>query len=130
MRKILFLAILVFGSSLLAASANAQAKRIHFKRGATSAIVTGRLNGAKDQRAYVIRVRKGQVLSTGNVGDHHITVAIEPPRGTEFEDDLAADCHDKHEVNPTTAGDYKIYVTECLKADPFKGKFKLMVTVE
>ena len=129
MRIIVKLVILIAAGMILSSAATAQATRIHFKRGATSAVITGKLKGAKDRRVYVIRVRAGQVLKTANVGSHYITVEIKPPKGTEFEDDLAADCHDKHEVNPTAAGDYRIYVTECLKADPFRGRFKLRIFV-
>jgi hypothetical protein len=114
---------------LLGAAAYSQTTRIHFKHGATSAVVTGNLKGLKDKKVFVIRVRKGQVLTTENADDNYITVAVDPPKGTTFEDDMAADCHDKHEVNPTAAGDYKIYVTECLKADAWRGKFRLRVTV-
>ena len=116
-------------TAAISAAAYGQATRIHFKRGATSAIVTGRLNRLKDQRVFVIRVRKGQVLTTESAGDNHITVAIDAPRGTTFDDDMAADCHDRHEVNPTAAGNYKIFVTECLKADAWRGRFRLRVTV-
>jgi len=103
--------------------------RIHFKPGATNAVVTGHLNGAKDKKEYVIRVNKGQVLTTDNGGKHHITVLVGPPTGSDYEDDSGADCHDHVEVNPTAQGDYKIYVIECLKAPAFRGQFKLVVTV-
>jgi hypothetical protein len=104
--------------------------RITFKRGATSTVVTGTLNGYKGERTYVIRVRKGQVLSTGNVGRHHITVLVEAPKGVDWEQDMDMSCHSVVEVDPTAAGDYKITVTECLKADPFRGRFKLKITVK
>ena len=103
--------------------------RIKFKRGATSAVVSGSLRSYKSHRTYVIRVRAGQTLSTKSVGSHYITIDITAPPGSTYEPDLAADCHDRHEVTPTAAGDYTIRVTECLKADPWRGRFKLRVKV-
>jgi hypothetical protein len=103
--------------------------RITFKRGATAVLVTGRLNGYKSQKTYVIGVRKGQRLTTRNAGDNYITVGVEAPPGSTYEQDMAADCHDRNEVAPTVAGNYRITVTECMKADRWKGSFKLRVTV-
>jgi hypothetical protein len=106
-----------------------QTTRIHFKKGATSAVVTGTLHGWKSHKTFIIRVRQGQKLTTANAGNHYITVEIKAPPGSTYEPDLAADCHDRHEVEPTAWGDYKITVTECRKADPWRGTFKLKVTV-
>ncbi len=106
-----------------------QNTRITFKRGATSKIVTGTLNSYKSQRTFVIKVKKGQTLTTENVGKNHITIGIDAPKGSTYEQDMAADCHDRNEVNPTAAGDYKITVTECKKADAWKGSFKFKVAV-
>jgi hypothetical protein len=112
------------------ASAYSQAqKRIEFTRGATSTVVTGSLNGYNDKRIFVIKVRRGQTLTTESVGDNYITVAIKPPRGARYEADLAANCHDDHRVRPTAPGDYIITVTECRKADRWRGRFRLRVTV-
>jgi len=102
--------------------------RIKFARGATSKIVTGSLNGYKSHRAYVIRVKRGQTLSTWAV-KNHITIDVEAPPGSVYEQDRAADCGDKNEVNPTARGDYRITVSECMKADPWRGTFKFRVTV-
>ena len=106
-----------------------QKTRITFSHGATSKVVTGTLNGYKSQRTFVIRVKKGQTLTTENAGKNHITISIDAPKGSTYEQDMAADCHDRNDVNPTAAGDYVITVTECLKADAFKGTFKFKVTV-
>lgn len=112
-------------------------KRITFKKGATKTVVTGYLNGFKDKQVYLIKVRAGQVLRVESEG---LTVSIVSPKGeTFFKSDLS--CHSDAETtadysdrrrgsNKTIAGDYKIIVAECLKADPFKGKFKLKVSVK
>lgn len=115
--------------TITAASAAAQT-RITFKRGATSAVVTGYLRGYKDHKTFVIHVRKGQVLHTSYVGAHHISVFIEGPRGSGYEQDMAADCHSENEIDPTARGDYILDVWECKKADPFRGRFRLRVTVK
>lgn len=125
--KRLFVAAALIAVFIIAAGAQT---RINFKRGATSAVVTGTLNSYKTQRTYIIRVRKGQILSTENVGSHHITVSVEAPKGVDWEQDMDMSCHSTAEVDPTAAGDYKITVTECMKADPFRGRFRLKITVK
>lgn len=105
-----------------------KATRIKFARGAMSSTVSGSLTGYKDHKTFVIRVRAGQTLTTGAV-KNYITISVEAPPGSTYEQDMAADCHDKNEVSPTAAGDYRITVTECLKADRWRGTFKFRVTV-
>ena len=129
MRSFYRLSLLIAFLIVCAAAAFGQTTRINFKPGARSAIVTGTLSGYKSHKTFVIRVRKGQTMTTSNAGTNHITVDITAPRGSTYEPDMAADCHDRHEVSPTAAGDYKITVTECQKADRWKGKFKLRVKV-
>ncbi len=119
----------IFALVVLGAIAASAQTRITFKRGATSAVVTGYLRSYKDHKTFVIRVRKGQVLHTSNVGAHHITLGIEGPPGSGYEQDMAADCHSENDIDPTAKGDYVIEVTECLKADPFRGRFRLRITV-
>lgn len=114
---------------MLAGSAAYSQKRIEFARGATSSVVTGTLNGYNDKRTFVIKVRRGQTLTTDSVGDNYITVSIKPPRGARYEADLAANCNNEHRVRPTAAGDYIITVTECKKADRWRGRFRLRVGV-
>ena len=103
--------------------------RIIFAHGATSKVVTGTLSGYRSHRNYVIRVRRGQTLTTEAV-KNYITIGVEAPPGSTYEQDMAADCHDKNEVSPTARGDYKITVTECRKADRWRGTFKFRVTVQ
>jgi hypothetical protein len=103
--------------------------RIRFARGATKAIVTGSLRGYRDSRVYVIRVRNGQTLSTAQVGgSHDITIYIKSPSGEDVGDSDAS-CNNRREISPTDAGDYRITVVECQKADAWRGSFRFRVTV-
>ena len=118
-----------FLSVLMTAAASAQRPiRITFARGATSKVITGTLNGYRSHKTYVIYVKEGQTLTTEAV-KNFITIGVEPPPGSTYEQDMAADCHDKNEVSPTARGDYRITVTECRKADRWRGTFKFKVTV-
>ena len=123
--------LVVFAFVMLSAcsiAASAQVTRIHFAPGATSKVITGTLRGYRSHRTYVIYVKKGQTLTTEAV-KNSITIGVKAPPGSTYEQDMAADCHDKNEVNPTARGDYRIRVTECRKADPWRGTFKFRVTV-
>ncbi len=128
MKKLLLITFTFFVLSLLSTAALAQKPtRINFARGTHQKVVTGTLSGFKSSRTYLIRVGKGQTLTTENTGSNYITISIEAPKGSTYEPDMAADCHDKNEVDPTAAGDYKITVTECMKADAWKGSFRFKV---
>ena len=130
MKRITFLFVATALVMIAASSAFSQAqKRIDFARGATSTIVTGTLNGYNDRRTYVVKLRRGQTLTTESAGTNYITVDIKPPRGASYDADLAADCHDRHRAARTAAGDYIITVTECRKADRWRGRFRLRVGV-
>lgn len=114
-----------------AVTASAQsATRITFARGATSKIVTGTLTGRRSSKTFVIRVREGQTMTTENVGSKSITLEITGPPGSGYEQDMAADCHSYNTIEPTAAGDYRIMVTECLKADSWKGTFRFKISVK
>ena len=115
---------------LLVESATAQkAIRIKFERGAVSAVVSGHLSGFKSKKTYVIRVRSGQALSTSQIGSlHNITLFIEDPNGDDVTD-ADASCNNRKEVSPTIAGDYRLTVFECQKADPWRGTFRFRVSV-
>ena len=116
-------------------------KRIVFKKGATKAVIYGKLNSYKDSQGYVIKVRAGQVIrvDTESLEDGFTTVGIGSPTGEGFfQSDLG--CHSHAETtaewsdrengsNATVAGDYTITVGECGKGDEWKGKFKLTVEV-
>lgn len=108
------------------------AERIKFAKGASSATVTGKLGGFDDAKHYVIAVGKGQTmtiepLNTNSSG--HVSVYVTDPAG-ENANDMDLSCHSRATVKPTLAGDYEIQVVECQKADPWKGSFKLKVTVK
>ena len=120
--------VMVLGVAVSTASAQT-AKRITFKRGATSATVTGTLSSYKSKRVFVIRVLEGQTMKTENTVNGSISIFIEGPAGSGYEQDMAADCHAFNEVTPTVAGDYKFTIQECTKADAWKGTFKFKVTV-
>ena len=129
MKNIVRFLIITAAIAAFSAVVFGQSQRIKFARGATSAVVSGSLNSYKSKRTFVIRVRAGQKLTTAQVGNNYITVDIKPPAGSTWEPDMAADCHNRHEVEPTDAGDYILTVTECRKADRWRGKFRLRVTV-
>ncbi|MCD9188994.1 MAG: hypothetical protein LUM44_21430 [Pyrinomonadaceae bacterium] len=103
------------------------AKRIYFKKGATKAVVTGTMNGYKSKDTYVLRVREGQTLKVDS--NRSVTLAVVDPSGEDVMDrDLS--CNGRAEISPTVAGDYKIIVVECMKADPWRGSYKLNVSVK
>lgn len=129
MKKLILIAFAIATLSICSAAISAQVTRISFARGATSKVVTGTLNGWKSHRTYVIRVKKGQTLTTEAV-KNFITIGVEAPPGSTYEQDMAADCHDKNDVSPTARGDYRITVTECKKAVRWRGTFKFRVTVQ
>jgi hypothetical protein len=43
--------------------------------------------------------------------------------------DSDASCNNRREISPTVAGDYRIEVVECQKADRWRGRFYLRVSV-
>ncbi len=79
----------------------------------------------------MLEVRKGQTLQVEqlNPGNQRVTLGITAPNG-EDASDMDLSCNNKKTVNPTLAGDYSISVHECMKADEWKGNFKLKITVK
>ena len=111
---------------------NNKVTRIKFARGAYSAIVTGKQNGFKSEEFYIIRVGKEQTMNIEQIDrkdSQYVSVYITAPNGNNA-NDMDASCHSQATVSPTIAGDYKIKVVECNKADPWKGRYKLKVTVK
>ena len=129
MKKLLKVTVTLAVVAFFASTAFSQTTRIKFKKGATSATVSGTMKSYKNTRTYVIKVKAGQTLTTEDVGTHPITLGIEGPKGSGYEQDMAADCHSHNEITPTAAGDYTITVTECQKADAWKGTYKLKISV-
>ena len=112
------------------ASYGQRAARIKFARGATSAVASGNLNSYRGTKSFVIRVRAGQTLRTSQIRSaaNPVTVYIKDPSGEDVGDSDAS-CNNRREISPTTAGDYRIEVVECRKADPWRGSFRIRVTV-
>jgi hypothetical protein len=132
MRKILEIfavAVFLFVTATFAFSQ----ERINFKRGAKEAFVTGSLSGYKSKRVFVIRVRRGQTLSTEQIksgsSNRYVTVSVTAPNG-ETAGDSDASCNNRKEIAPTMAGVYRVEVYECRKADAWRGNFRLKVRVE
>lgn len=121
--------LFILSTALFAQSAT----RVTFRRGATLAIVSGKLNDYKSQKVFVIKVLSGQTLHTEQIksenSTRYITVSIKSPSGADATDSDAS-CNNRKEVAPTEAGDYTITVYECRKADAWRGKFNLKVSVE
>ncbi len=69
------------------------------------------------------------VEQLGNKSAGSVSIYVTDPTG-ENANDMDLSCHSNATVAPTVAGDYKIQVVECQKADPWKGSFKLKVTVK
>ena len=132
MKKIFLLFALFFVLFVTATVAFGQ-QRITFKRGARTAVVTGRLSGYGGKKVFIIRVRRGQTLSTEQIkpdaSNRYITVSIKAPNGSAVGDSDAS-CNNRKEISPTRAGDYRIEVYECRKADSWRGNFRLKVRVE
>jgi hypothetical protein len=127
--KICALLVILFVTATAAFSQT----RITFKRGAKQAVVNGNLYSYRSRKVFVIRVRRGQTLSIeqikGDRSNRYITVSITAPNGEDVTDSDAS-CNNRKRVSPTRAGDYRIEVYECRKADPWRGSFKLKVRVE
>ena len=127
--QIFALCFVLFGAATFAFAQ----KRITFGRGAKQTVVAGNLNGYRSKKVFVIRVRRGQTLRTEQIksdsSDRYVTVSIIAPNGEEVGDSDAS-CNNRKRVSPTRAGDYRIEVYECQKADAWRGSFQLKVRVE
>jgi hypothetical protein len=129
MKKLILIAFIAAMVGVFASAPLAQAPtRITFRHGATSAVVTGSLRSYRSSRKFVIRVRAGQRLTTERISGGAISIWVRDPSGEEA-GDLDASCHSSREVNPTVAGDYKLEVVECQKADAWRGNFKFRIRV-
>lgn len=127
--QILFVSALIF----LASTQISAQTRINFYKNSTAATVSSNLRGYKDKKVFVIKVLKGQTLQTEQIkilnAAHYITVSIKNPSG-KIIGDADASCNNRKEIAPTEAGDYTITVTQCQKADAWRGRFKLKVSVK
>lgn len=107
-------------------------KNIKFETGATSTVVTGDLTDYVDSDSFLVSVKQGQTLSTEQVkekdSNEFITVVIADSKG-KYLGDSDALCNNRKEIKATAADTYRITVTECVKADPWRGQFKLKISV-
>jgi hypothetical protein len=124
------LKIIAVASFLIVLSYAASAQtRVTFARGATTKVVTGQMSGFRSERVYLIRVRPGQTLRVEQMGrSKPVSIYIQDPNG-EDATDMDLSCHSNHRVSPTARGDYRITVTECKKADPWRGTYRIRFTV-
>ena len=130
MKKLILLALVAMTLGISATAVVAQrATRVNFRRGTHSTVITGYLSGYKSSKVFVIRVRARQRMTIEAIGNRIVSTLLEGPPGSNYEQDMAADCHSHAEAEPTDAGDYKLTVAECQKADPFKGTFRVRITV-
>jgi hypothetical protein len=130
MKKLIILAVLALALATAASTVSAQrATRVIFRRGAHSAVVTGYLSDYKGAKVFLIRVRSGQKMKVEGIGNRAVSTFLEGPPGSNYSQDMAADCHSRADVDSTDAGDYKLTVQECSKADRWRGTFKVRITV-
>jgi hypothetical protein len=129
MKKLIFFGVLALTITAAATVSAQHATRVHFQRGAHSAVVTGYLSGYKGSKVFLIRVRAGQTMKVEGIGNHAVSTFLEGPPGSNYGQDMAADCHSYATVDKTDAGDYKLTVQECSKADRWKGNFKVKITI-
>ena len=116
------------------ASFGQKAVRVKFAKGATEAITTGSLKGYKSKAVvFMIRVKAGQTLSVEQLmsdnSTNYATFGITNPSGEDVTD-AEANCNNRKTIENTAAGDYRIEVTECAKADAWSGSFKVKFTVK
>jgi hypothetical protein len=130
MKNLILFTLVAVALGISATAVSAQrATRVNFRRGSHSTVVTGYLSGYKGSKVFLIRVRAGQKMTIEGIGDNAASTFLEGPPGSNYEQDMAADCHSHAEADPTDAGDYKLTVQECQKADPWKGTFRVRITV-
>lgn len=107
-------------------------KNIKFETGATSTVVTGDLTDYVDSDSFLVSVKQGQTLSTEQIKDkdsnEFITVVVADSKG-KYLGDSDASCNNRKEIKTAAADTYRITVTECVKADPWRGQFKLKISV-
>ena len=115
---------------VLAAALTASAQtRVKFGPGRTSAILTGKLSNYQQKRVFLVHVRSGQTMAITTIGHDAVSIWVEGPPGSGYEQDLAADCHGNSAFGPTAAGDYKLTIQECQKVDRWRGTFRVRVSV-
>lgn len=104
--------------------AGRKTRRVVFPKGATEVMTTGSMQGFEDEQVLLIDVRAGQNIRIEDVGDNPVTLVVCDPDGQNV-DDYDLSCHGRFKYDNTKKGDYRVFVTECKKADPWKGEYKL-----
>ena len=122
--QILVITAIFFALSI--AAFGQKATRIKFAKGKTSATVSGYLYSYKSKRVFVIRVRKGQTM---NISSKQAVTVTVYKSGVDVSDKDAS-CNSRAIISPTASGDYRIEVVECMKVDPWRGRFYLKVSVK
>jgi len=128
--------LILFAFVLLAfpvSSYGQKTTRVKFARGAIKTIAMGRLNGYGSKSVvFVVRVKARQTLRVEQLilskSTHYIMFSITDPSGKEATDS-EANCNNRKKIENTSVGDYRIEVTECAKADEWRGSFKIKFTV-
>lgn len=125
-------AVILLAATTFAHSQLVGRQRVKFRRGATSAVVSGNFYGYKDRKIFVVGVRRGQTLSVeqikSNSSNRYVTLSLKAPNGDDVTDSDAS-CNNRKRVAPTRAGYYRIEVVECQKADAWRGSFRLKISV-
>jgi len=104
--------------------------RVKFPRGATHVDLTGSLKGYRDGKTFILRVRPGQTISTEQISQYRpVTVWVTTPAGGPYDEDMDMSCHNRRKITPTVAGDYRLEIKECEKADRWRGTFRVRVAV-
>ncbi len=132
--KLQFLILFAFVLLALPVSSYGQkTTHIKFAGDATKAVATGRLNGYRSKSVvFVVRVKARQTLRVEQLilskSTHYITFSITDPSGRDATDS-EANCNNRKKIENTSPGDYRIKVTECSKADEWRGSFKIKFIV-
>jgi hypothetical protein len=111
----------------LATPAYAATSRISFKRGTSSAVVSGRMKTTRSSNTYLLKVQDGQTIRLAATGK--VSIFVLDPFGDDATDsDLS--CNSAKRIDDTVAGDYEIQVTPCFKYDNPLGPYRLTVSVK
>jgi hypothetical protein len=117
-------AVCAITMALVAIGVAAADQEIRFKRGATSAKITGYLSGSQEV-CYSLKARSGQHMKVDADGKGAIVGEITMPDGRKegqpggpfFDSDL------------TETGDYRVCLSESPRGDRWKGQFTLTVEI-
>lgn len=110
----------------LSLPADASTSRVSFKRGTSSATLSGRFRTVDDMNTYLLKVKDGQTIKI--TASAKVSVFVVDPNGDDATDaDLS--CNSKKIIDETFAGDYEVQVSPCLKYDNPLGSYKVTLAV-